>query len=192
MVRFYGIGNRMMAFGTGERAEDGSLVLTDLAKRRADKVAEVYYNHSFNRKGAEPSILLSGGYGKREFPDEPPMQREAQLMAEYLIEQYFIPKSAMLIEDESTDTDENFKNSLQGYPDFFDYMDKKRLGLVSHESHLKNRVIEAGVAALAIDDALSESGKWHRLLPAREPIFFSKTSADIKVLHEEAAKLAAD
>ncbi len=94
MVRFYGPGNNIMVFGTAGTTEDGELYLSTPAKRRADRAAEEYYNRNFNRKTGK--ILVAGGFSK-ELINAPPVQREAQLMAAYLIELYSIPKESLLI-----------------------------------------------------------------------------------------------
>lgn len=171
-----------MVFGTGKRAEDGSLELTELAKHRAYEVAKTYYNHSFKR-GAARAILIAGGYSKLEFPEEPPAEREAHLIKDFLKEEFFIPEEAFAVEDESTNTVENFENSLEAYPDFFDIIGEKRIGLVSQPFHLE-RAIKVGGGLLKLDETLRTSGKWYRGLPA--------SPAEVKAMHEEVARLAAD
>lgn len=189
--RFYGPDNRIMVFGTGGRTEDGNLELTEWGRRRADKVAETFFNRSFNRRGVGPSILISGGYSKTLFPDKPPAHREAPLMAKYLEDTYGICGSQIAIEDESTDTAENFINSIAGYPNFFEAVHDRRLGLVSQYNHLRERVIGAGAIEIAMSDELRNTDKWYRLLPANVPAERNKL-IEIDALTQEAVHLAAD
>lgn len=124
-----------MVLGTAAANKQGDLYLSELGMRRCDRVAEAYYGTDFDR--IEGLILVSGGYGKLLF-DAPPEDREAVLMAGYLERVYYIPQSAMLIEDESTDTKENFDFSVERFPDFFKNIKygEEVLGLVSHSDHL--------------------------------------------------------
>ena len=186
MTRFFGRENKMMVLGTAGITDDGELFLSKLAEQRAHRVAEVYYNQSFNR--ANGQILVAGGYSK-ELKDAPPVQREAQLLGRYLIEQYSIPERALLIEDESTTTEENFTLSLERYPEFFDDVmnDRRKLGLVSHPFHLKR-------AAKIGSKILSCSESSFRGLPTWQPDNKENEAAAMRVMERryEEVRLAAD
>ncbi len=182
MSRYYGPGNRIMTFGTAGIAEDGELFLSDMAKCRVHRTAEAWLDPNFNKESG--LILISGGYSK-ELNDNPPVNREARLMAKFLLEQYdTIKEEVVLIEDESTDTEENFLRSQGKHSEFFTDIisGKRKLGLVSHPFHLK-RVVDVGRRALGfmddswareletwqLDDELSERAameKWRAKLAA--------------------------
>lgn len=128
-----------MVLGTAGIGEDGDLYLSDHARSRCDRAAEAYFGHDFSR--TNQSILIAGGYAKWLF-DEPPVSREAHVMAEYLIKTYGIPETAFLLEDQSTNTEENFILSHEKYPDFFEDIEhyERKLAVVSHENHLERAV----------------------------------------------------
>lgn len=134
-MKRFGSHNKIMVLGTAAADETGELYLSDIARRRCDRAAEAYFGYRFKRD--DGSMLLSGGYGKA-LEDAPPIGREARLMADYLIKQYGIPPRALLLEDESTTTEENFAFSLEQYPEFFEEIvnGERKLGLVSDEDHL--------------------------------------------------------
>lgn len=186
MTRFFGRETKVMVLGTAGINDEGELFLSKLAEQRAHQVAEVFYNQSFDRNNGR--ILVAGGYSK-ELKDKPPIQREAYLIGEYLMRQYSIPERALLLEDESTTTVENFTLSLERYPDFFaDVIDgKRRLGLVSHRDHLKRAVI-IGTKALGCAEG------WHRDFPTREQIELPHEPIVVPVQQytEEVVPLAAD
>jgi len=131
--------HKLMVLGTAAANVDGTLYLSYFGMRRCDRLAEAYLGSEFQR--GEATVLISGGYGKKLF-ETPPVSREATLMADYLIRQYAISHRALLIEDGSRDTEENFEFSMQHFPDFFEGIKEGEevLGLVSHEDHLVNAV----------------------------------------------------
>lgn len=129
---------KAMVLGSATREKDGTFRLTAVGRARAERVAELYESELFNRRDA--AILIAGGYGKC-YADRPPSreQREGKLLANYLMKRYAIPGSALLIEDESTNTIENWQYSMGQHEEFFDEVisGNERLGLVSHPNHLK-------------------------------------------------------
>lgn len=139
MKRFKGY-NKIMVLGTAGADEGGELYFSAPARNRCDRAAEAYFGSGFGR--SDGSILIAGGYAKWLF-DEPPVKREARVMAEYLIERYGIPKNALLLEDESTNTEENFTFSQDAHPGFFEDVNSfdTKLAIVSHESHLKKALV---------------------------------------------------
>ncbi len=132
--------NRIMVLGTAANV-NGELHLTDMGKSRAHRAAQAFFEKGFAR--GEGSILLTGGYSKA-FGEMPPIGREAHLMAEFLLGQYDrISPHHLLIEDESTTTEENFLFSLQRFPEFFEgtaNQGDRKLALVSQPDHLKTAV----------------------------------------------------
>lgn len=129
-----------MVLGTAAADETGELYLSAAAKSRCDRAAEAFFDHRFKRE--KESLLLSGGYSK-EFSENPPIGREALLMADYLIRQYALDSRALLVEDESTTTEENFRYSLLRYPGFFEDVvndGDRKLALVSRADHLERAV----------------------------------------------------
>lgn len=136
-----------MVLGTAGANEQGELYLSAPAKARCDRAAEVYYGKGFSR-GVEGSFLITGGYGKSIF-DTPPINREAQVMAEYLIRQYRMPESIFLLESESTTTRENFDFSVNDYPEFFADIEsgERKLALISDKDHL-DRALRIGAGAI--------------------------------------------
>ena len=183
--RFYGPGNKIMVLGTGRRTESGDVELTNWGKRRLDAAAAEFFKKSFNRKSDQPIILVSGGYGKKLFPDRPPTNREAPQMRDYLVETYDICPSKIAVEDESVDTEENIIKSLEGFPELFSDVNERRLGLASHQEHLE-WAVEIGARAIDMSDEVRDRNSWFRLIVAEVPLIKSP----IDQLTEEAISKA--
>jgi uncharacterized SAM-binding protein YcdF (DUF218 family) len=142
--------NRIMVFGGGMIIGiDGTLSLHKYSLERAIRAIEYYdYNKElFNEHtdAGHPFIICTGGYGllSNNVKKEDATQREAALIADYLIKEGGIPKKAILLEQESTSTLTNWTKSLHLYKDLLDvdlFSSKNRLGLVSHPYHLKRVV----------------------------------------------------
>lgn len=149
-----------MVLGTAAN-NNGELCFSPPAKSRCDRAAEAYYNSRFKR--GEASLLIAGGYADWLF-EEPPIKREALVMADYLINTYNIPANALLLEDQSTDTEKNFTFSRDMFPEFFkDVIDgERKLAVVSHQNHL-DKATHKAIGALAC------SVRQLVLLPTREP-----------------------
>jgi hypothetical protein len=132
--------NKIMVLGTAGINEAGEPVLTDQAKRRCDRAAVEAFGYRFKRTPG--SILIAGGYSP-ELHDTPPEKREAHLMASYMLDQYPIPPDALLLEDESRSTKENFEFSFEKFPDFFEDVTsgERKLALVSDEEHLQRAAL---------------------------------------------------
>ena len=140
MSRYLGY-NNLLIFGTAGVSEDGELFLSEHAQVRAHRAAAEYLRKSFNKKTGR--IVIVGGYSK-ELQSNPPKERESRLIGRFLLEQYqSIPEGALLYEDESTDTWENYLYSLRDFPEIFE----GKLGLISHPNHLK-RAIKIGKEVL--------------------------------------------
>lgn len=142
--------DRLMAFGTCSVDDEGNMQLSKLARLRSDRVAEAYYSETFRQRSSRigEAILITGGYSEQLF-SEPPKTRESVLMADYLVREYKIPVSAILLEDESTTTQENWENSTKLFPEFFANIPggAEKLGVVSQFDHL-DKVTKIGCGVL--------------------------------------------
>lgn len=142
--------DRLMAFGTCSVDDEGNMQLSKLARLRSDRVAEAYYSETFRQRLSRigEAILIAGGYGKQLF-SEPPETRESVLMADYLVREYKIPAGAILLEEESTTTQENWEYSKRLFPEFFASIPEgaEKLGVVSQFDHL-DRVTRIGCGVL--------------------------------------------
>lgn len=173
-----------MLFGTAGIAENSELYLSDAARSRAYRAMEEFNEDDFDRDSG--IILVTGGYSKEL--SLPPREREARLIGEFLLE-CGLPEDKLLIEDESTDTRENWENSVKKYPEFFAGITAERkLGLVSSPRHLK-RAILFGKAVLQME------GHWYRELPSDEAESRANEAAAMKTtlqIIETMQYLAAD
>jgi len=149
----------MILFGTAGIDKDGQHYLSDYADHRINRTAEIYNSPCFDRETGK--ILIVGGYSKGLV--SPPEILESRLMGRRLIEICDIPEDSILYEIRSTDTWENFYNSLEQYPWFYEKAIKgqEKIGLISHPFHVK-RAIRIGSVVL---DCFSE---WYLALPTPE------------------------
>ena len=142
--------NRIMVFGGGVTTGiDGTISLHKHSLERALKAIEYYDSNEelFSKytDDIQPFILCTGGYGllSNDFKKEDATEREAELMADYLMEEGTIPKKLILLEQESISTLTNWTMSLRLYKNVLDvnlFKPENRLGLVSHPFHLKRVV----------------------------------------------------
>lgn len=177
--------NKIMVLGTAATDDEGELYLSNVAKSRCDRAAEAYFGNRFKR--TENSVLITGGYS-RVLSETPPVGREARLMANYLINRYSMPPSALLLEDESTSTIENFTFSKQQYPEFFEEIvnGERKLALVSQDDHLAK-------AALIGSWVLTCSERQFVKLPTRELTYTAGKVANLeRVIVEPQTAQAAD
>lgn len=125
---------RLMTFGSSCIDDQGQIRLSETGKQRCYRTAEAFFHHRFPRE--RESLLIAGGYPKELI--NPPIAREALLMADFLIERCNIPSSAIMVETGSTSSIENFIYSAQEYPEVFEGVMKgeEKLGLISHPRHL--------------------------------------------------------
>ena len=123
--------SKVIVFGTASVDGDGRMQLSDTGKRRGDRAAEAFY------RDENKNILVTGGYSKALFAS-PPEQKEAWLLADYLMSAYKIPRRALFVEEESTTTEENLRFSLEQYPEYFEQaaQGKEVIALVSQADHL--------------------------------------------------------
>ena len=99
----------------------GGETLTKLLSNRVDKAIEIY-----EKCKVKPMIIPSGGKGDDE------KISEAQAMKNYLLENG-VPEESIILEDESTTTEENLKNSKT----IIDSREgKKRTALISSNYHI--------------------------------------------------------
>ena len=99
----------------------GGETLTKLLSNRVDKAIEIY-----EKCKVKPMIIPSGGKGDDE------QISEAQAMKNYLLENG-VPEESIILEDESTTTEENLKNSKT----IIDSREgKKRTALISSNYHI--------------------------------------------------------
>lgn len=129
---------KAMVFGSAAwDDEEKKFYLSSVGLQRAERLARLYHSDGFDARRGQ--ILITGGYGAR-LADAPPCreQREGALMAAYIMREYNVPSSRLLVEDGSTNTIENWKNSLGEFPNFFEgcRLGQETLALVSHPNHL--------------------------------------------------------
>lgn len=163
-----------MVLGTG-RNDEGEVGFSQPMKIRCDRAAEAYFDSGFER--GDESLLVTGGYARWLF-EKPPIKREALLMADYLINMYNIPSRALLVEDQSTTTEENFTFSRDQFPEFFEEVTggERKLAVVSHQNHLDK-------AALIGPLALACSARQFVMLPVWQPV----SRGNVAVLSSSAA-----
>lgn len=132
--------NKFMILGTGGRGEDGDVCITDFAKQRVNRAIEEAAIRKISLRSNVPFLLFSGGHSPELF-DTPPPTSEAKRMADYALRMYRsdgLTASAILLEEESTNTYENFFYSVNGYTEFFEetLQEERELAIVSHSAHI--------------------------------------------------------
>lgn len=139
-----------MVFGGGTVLEaNGNVRLHQASIDRAERTIDYYNTNKELFVGKilahKAFILCTGGYGllSAGIEERDACDREAVLMANYLIGKGHIPKEIILLEQESTSTLTNWTRSLDLYPDELDaglFSQTEQLGLVSHPCHLERVV----------------------------------------------------
>lgn len=173
--------SRVMVFGTAYADSEGTMQLSEIGKRRGDKAAEAYY------RDEKKTILVSGYYSKLLF-DAPPVVSEARLLGDYLKSSYRLPESALLYEEESTNTRENIEASLERHPEFFKkiLVGKEKPAIVSQAEHL-------GRIATIWSEELGYSGDSLIHLAAWQPPVAAKGEAsELHAMQRMAVEIAAD
>lgn len=142
--------NRIIVFGGGTvLGEDGRVCLHETSTQRAERTIEYFNTHkALFGEGAgtnKPFILCTGGYGllSAGIEGRDPNDREAVIMANYLVTKGNIPKEIILLEQESTSTLTNWTKSIKLFKDKLDarlFNQTNPLGLISHPHHLKRVV----------------------------------------------------
>ncbi len=157
MRRFYGNGNRILVPALPAIDFDGTPSLSVAAQQRADRAIEEYCHSSF-RRGLS-TILIVDLFEK----EHTSTKSGAELMGEYAIRQYGLPRETFLIEAESTNIEEGFALSFKKYPEFFEGImnGNRKLGIASHLDDM-NEVAKMGSKVLGI------YGKWIKELPTSE------------------------
>lgn len=185
--------NRVMVFGSAARScDDGTFYLSHVGIARAEKTLEHFFSGEFDARSNESYVLLAGGYGRQlaldgTVPDY--AHRESRLMADYLV-RHGVPAGKLLLEDESTNTIENWHYSMTRYgevvaPEVF--TKQEPLALVSHPNHLKRaryvgELLGFRAAHMALlptpqqDCAAAESEAMSRVL-ARYRAYFARAAA---------------
>jgi hypothetical protein len=129
---------------------------------RADAAYQYYDKHG----NEVERIVLSGAYSSA-MPNPPAdAWTEAERMYDYLAERK-VPKGIMRIEDASTDTFENFINSIErGHLQRAEFSTARQLGIVAGRAHFR-RCREIGQAGL-----VAQSGAFRHIdVPSERSLF---------------------
>ncbi len=131
--------NQMVVFSGGlQKDDDCEWILGDFTKKRCDKAIEYYHANSEFSDNSDAEIILTGGYGRNASGRvKPPIyEREAVLMAEYLMENDVL-FDKLRLEFDSTSTVKNVVELVErGLIDVDAFDKENKLLIVSSANHL--------------------------------------------------------